>query len=103
MLRSQRRAKRWCGEAARTQGGRGIIGCRDKRGRKGDWDVPFRILSVATHLGDWNGDGVDEIGVYRPSVRRFFMDTDGDFIWDPAVDVTAAFGSVGDQSIVGKW
>ena len=28
VLRSQRRAKRWCGEAARTQGGRGIKGCR---------------------------------------------------------------------------
>jgi len=41
---------RWCGEAARTQGGRGIIGCRDKRGRNGDLDVPFRILSVTTLL-----------------------------------------------------
>ncbi|MFC1355100.1 MAG: hypothetical protein G8D89_22300 [gamma proteobacterium symbiont of Clathrolucina costata] len=27
-----------------------LIGCRDKRGRKGDWDVPFRILSVTTLL-----------------------------------------------------
>ena len=25
-----------------------LTGCRDKRGRKGDWDVPFRILSVTT-------------------------------------------------------
>ena len=41
---------RWCGEAARTQGDRGIIGCRDKRGRNGDLDVPFRILSVTTRL-----------------------------------------------------
>jgi hypothetical protein len=29
----------WCGGAAWTQGGRGITGCRDKRGRNGDRDV----------------------------------------------------------------
>jgi len=44
---------RWCGEAARTQGGRGTLGCRDRRGRNGDLDVPFRILSVTTRLFEW--------------------------------------------------
>ncbi|MFC1353949.1 MAG: hypothetical protein G8D89_16345 [gamma proteobacterium symbiont of Clathrolucina costata] len=38
-----------------------LIGCRDKRGRKGDWDVPFRILSVTTLLKDglchWHEEG----------------------------------------------
>jgi hypothetical protein len=31
-----------------TAGWPGNISCRDKRGRKGDLDVPFRILSVTT-------------------------------------------------------
>ncbi len=39
-----------CRSPWRTQGGRSTKTCRDKRGRKGDWDVPFRILSVTTHL-----------------------------------------------------
>ncbi len=30
----------------------GPNGCRDKRGRKRDWDVLFRILSVATLLSN---------------------------------------------------
>jgi hypothetical protein len=38
----------FCRVQHRPQGGRGIIGCRDKRGRKGDLDVPFRILSITT-------------------------------------------------------
>ena len=39
-----------CRSPWRTQGGRSTKTCRDKRGRKGDWDVPFRILSVTTHF-----------------------------------------------------
>jgi hypothetical protein len=54
-------------------------------------------------IGDWNGDGVDEIGVYRPPFREFFLDADGNFIWNPPADVVAAFGAVGDQPIIGKW
>ncbi|MCG7879821.1 MAG: hypothetical protein N0E42_12105 [Candidatus Thiodiazotropha endolucinida] len=34
-----------------------FIDCRDKRGRKGDWDVPFRILSVTTLLLRFALDG----------------------------------------------
>ncbi len=28
-------------------------------------------------VGDWNGDGFDEIGAYRPSSQRFYFDMDG--------------------------
>ncbi|MFC1355108.1 MAG: hypothetical protein G8D89_22340 [gamma proteobacterium symbiont of Clathrolucina costata] len=46
------RAERSDGVAKRhgRRAARALIGCRDKRGRKGDWDVPFRILSVTTLL-----------------------------------------------------
>ena len=71
VLRSQQRA---CDVVAKRHGRRAagaLIGCRDKRGRKGDWDVPFRILSVTTLLlellekfeqmsnsgGSWGPDG----------------------------------------------
>jgi ABC-type taurine transport system substrate-binding protein len=68
-----------------------------------DTTAAFGVVGDTAIIGDWNADGVDEIGVYRPSVRRFFMDTDGDFIWNPAVDTTAAFGVVGDLPIIGNW
>ncbi len=57
-------------------------------GRAGD--VPL--------VGDWDGDGVDSVGVRRGKV--FFLrssNTSG-----PA-DTTAAFGRVGDTAVVGDW
>ena len=47
-----------CRSPWRTQGGRSTKTCRDKRGRKGDWDVPFRILSVTTHLLKGSKSGI---------------------------------------------
>jgi hypothetical protein len=34
-------------------------------------------------IGDWNGDGKDQIGVRHGSI--FYLDYDGDGAWDPAV------------------
>ena len=28
-------------------------------------------------MGDWNRDGIDEIGVWRPATRIFYLDTNG--------------------------
>jgi Leucine-rich repeat (LRR) protein len=53
--------------------------------------------------GDWNGDGKDQIGIYRPSNRRFVLDMDGDGLWNPQVDRKTCFGSVGDVPIIGDW
>ena len=33
-------------------------------------------------VGDWNGDGRDELGVYRPGTRRFYLDFDGNGVWN---------------------
>ncbi|HYP25476.1 MAG TPA: matrixin family metalloprotease [Blastocatellia bacterium] len=48
--------------------------------------------------GDWNGDGVDTIGVYRNG--SFFLrnsNTNG------VADMVIAFGTPGDQPVVGDW
>jgi hypothetical protein len=48
--------------------------------------------------GDWNGDGIDTIGVYRNG--SFFLrnsNTNG------VADMVIAFGSPGDQPVVGDW
>ena len=55
-------------------------------------------------IGDWNGDGIDEIGVYRPASRRFYLDANGNGVWNgSAIDVTYVMGLVGDQPIIGDW
>ena len=55
-------------------------------------DVPF--------VGDFDGDGVDTIGLFRPSTGMFYLKnshTDG-----PA-DIEFAFGVAGDIPIAGDW
>ena len=35
--------------------------------------------------GDWNGDGTDEVGIFRAG-NTFMLDSDGDRSWNPALD-----------------
>jgi uncharacterized cupin superfamily protein len=70
-------------------------------------DLISGVFAVATDLpvaGDWNGDGVDEIGIWRPSTGRFHLDTDGSFTWTAGVDlITDAFGVATDHPVAGRW
>jgi len=50
--------------------------------------------------GDWNGDGVDTIGVYRSSSGFYFL---SDSNTTPAVNYTVLFGNPGDTPFAGKW
>jgi hypothetical protein len=50
--------------------------------------------------GDWNGDGIDNTGVYRPSNRSFYL-RNNDNTW--VSDHITAYGSVGDIPLVGDW
>jgi len=50
--------------------------------------------------GDWNGDGVDTIGVYRSSTGFYFL---SDSNTSPAVNYTVLFGNPGDTPFAGKW
>ena len=70
-------------------------------------DVITASFGVATDrpvAGDWNGDGTDEIGVWRPSTGRFYLDMDGSRTWTSGIDViTASFGVATDRPVVGDW
>jgi hypothetical protein len=48
--------------------------------------------------GDWDGDGNDSIGVWRPSSLEFFLSNDNIAIANQFV-----FGAVGDTPVVGDW
>ncbi len=51
-------------------------------------------------VGDWNGDGVYTVGIFRKGV--WFLDMDGDGRWS-AGDVMVEFGQAGDVPVVGDW
>ncbi|HEY0545995.1 MAG TPA: SBBP repeat-containing protein [Pyrinomonadaceae bacterium] len=51
--------------------------------------------------GDWNNDGIDSVGVFRPSAGQFFLaDQNVQF---PSVDHSPIFGTAGDLPIAGDW
>jgi photosystem II stability/assembly factor-like uncharacterized protein len=60
-----------------------------------DGDLPI--------VGDWNNDGFDEIGVFRPSTGSFYLDHDGNGKWEAFVDRTYRFGMQGDIPVSGDW
>jgi hypothetical protein len=65
-----------------------------KFGRNGDLPV----------TGDWNDDGVTEIGVFRPSTGEWRLDLNGNDQWDGGtIDGLYKFGASGDLPISGQW
>jgi hypothetical protein len=51
-------------------------------------------------VGDWNGDGVDTIGVYRNTTGVFFLSNSN---VSPSVAYSFVFGNPNDQPFAGKW
>ena len=52
-------------------------------------------------VGDWNGDGIDEIGAFN-SLGWWYLDINGNRRWDDE-DQYFAFGQPGDEPLVGDW
>lgn len=50
--------------------------------------------------GDWDGNGVDTIGVYRNSTGFFYL---SDSNTSPALNYNPLFGNPGDTPFAGKW
>jgi len=78
----------------------------------GIWDSPAggdRIYTTGQAgdkpvFGDWNADGKTEMGVFRPSNHLFYLDVNGNGLWDGAsVDLRYDFGTFGDIPVSGTW
>lgn len=60
----------------------------------------FGLPGAIPVVGDFNGDGKDEIGVYYEG--EWFLDLNGNGQWDPA-DLWAKLGSKADKPVTGDW
>lgn len=60
---------------------------------------PFGKEGDLPIAGDWDGDGLDSIGLYRPSTSEFFLVND----FDGGPVTTFVFGLPGDLPLAGDW
>jgi hypothetical protein len=64
----------------------------------------FGIAGDVPLVGDWNGDGRSDVGLWRPGSALFFLDRNQNLKWDgTVVDNLYAFGASGDRPLVGDW
>ena len=69
-----------------------------------DRQYNFGITGDIPISGDWNNDGISEIGVFRPSTHLFYLDYNGNGAWNGAViDRQYNFGITGDIPVSGDW
>jgi len=77
----------------------------------GKWDGAFSDRSNNFGLngdfpisGDWDKSGKTRIGVFRPSTHTFYLDWNGNGVWNGAgVDRAFNFGLTGDKPVSGVW
>jgi len=75
----------------------------DNSGGSADQSVAFGEPDDLPVIGDWDGDGDDNIGLYRPGSTTgvFYLDIDND--GGSADIVTPEYGDLGDIPIAGDW
>jgi len=94
------------------QGGTDMWWALDFNGN-GQWDGIYidRVWYFAEWgavpiVGDWNGDGKDQVGIFRNGTPvAWVLDYSGNLAWDGASTdrFYAGFGASGDKPVVGKW
>ncbi len=79
-----------------------------RRGTQGELraDAVDHVFSYGEQIdtpiaGDWNGDGIDQIAIFREGV--WMLDSDGDGRWTADNDTRAEFGLPGDEPVVGDF
>ena len=77
----------------------------------GVWDgcgtdrcTPIGLATDTPVVGDWNGSGTTKVGAFRPSDGTFYLDTNGNGVWEGCgVDTCTPIGLATDTPLVGKW
>jgi len=74
---------------------------RQENGQPSDLrNVVFGATNAIPVTGDFNGDGVAEVGIFRDG--EWFIDLNGNGVWDED-DLWAKLGTRGDQPVTGDW
>ncbi|MBE0596398.1 MAG: VCBS repeat-containing protein, partial [Desulfuromonadales bacterium] len=70
-----------------------------------DQALQFGLGTDIPVVGDWNGDGISDFGVFRVINGQgwWFFDTDGNRRWDSSIDQRLQFGLAGDLPVAGDW
>jgi hypothetical protein len=65
--------------------------------------IAFGLNGDIPIVGDWNGDGIDTIGIYRPSTNEWILTNGSTNNTSPPEDIHIVFGQNGDLPIAGDW
>jgi hypothetical protein len=65
--------------------------------------MPAPVAGDIPVAGDWTGTGTSKIGIYRPSTGQWFLDTNGNGVFDAGDVVTNYGGLAGDIPVTGDW
>lgn len=73
-----------------------------------DTQYSYGLTGDIAVVGNWNGTGRKRIGVFRPNspvtgLAQWFVDTNGDGVFEPGIDQIFNYGLAGDQPLVGFW
>lgn len=70
-----------------------------------DFALLYGLPADTGLAGDWNGDGIDTVGFYRPSTGQFVLsDTPSALVLGiPTTTYFFAYGSLGDKPVAGDW
>jgi hypothetical protein len=69
-----------------------------------DWCFFFGSSGYVPVVGDWNGDGSDNFGVYYPASGAWYLDGNGNGRWEGCgVDWCFFFGGSGYVPVAGDW
>lgn len=63
--------------------------------------INFGLNGDLPVAGDWNNDGIESVGVFRPSAGQFFLTDDN--VANPNVDHSPIFGIAGDLPVAGDF
>ena len=73
----------------------------------GDTIWSFGLPGDLPVTGDWTGDGITKIGVFRcppvPGICTWILDAGNKHAYDPATALTETYGLTGDKPVVSNW
>ena len=67
-----------------------------------DKSVSWGLPGDTPVIGDWNGDGKDDIGIFRPGSGLWSLDSNGNTAWEVS-DKSVSWGMPGDTPVIGDW